>query len=211
MPAQLTIQPDALKEAREGHQSNVLERGSRMQVLPPSDGRLVAIYGYNDEHGTLLFQVVRYEPKRFEVRRPDGSGGWIWNLEGVHMVLYRLPDVLKANTVVIVEGEKDAETAFRLGLPDGWVATCNPFGAGQWRSEYSEVLRGKQVFICPDADEYGRQHLLEVCRDLAGKAAEIWVIALPTGPKDLTEWSEAGGTPEQFVQLLLGARRFVSP
>jgi hypothetical protein len=44
----------------------------------------VATYAYRDERGELLYQVVRYDvPKKdFRQRRPDGRGGWIWNLQG---------------------------------------------------------------------------------------------------------------------------------
>src|SRR6185436_19822316 len=37
-----------------------------------------------------LFQCLRYKPKAFSQRRPDGSGGWIGNLNGVRRVLFRL-------------------------------------------------------------------------------------------------------------------------
>jgi len=39
------------------------------------DPRIVATYDYTDEHGTLLYQVVRYQPKDFRQRRSDGRGG----------------------------------------------------------------------------------------------------------------------------------------
>ncbi len=60
-------------------------------------GRIVATYRYTDESGNLLFQVVRNEPKDFRQHRPNGNGGWIWILEGVRRVLYRLPEVITAN------------------------------------------------------------------------------------------------------------------
>ena len=37
--------------------------------------RIVATYDYCDEKNTLLFQVLRYEPKAFRQRRPDGDHG----------------------------------------------------------------------------------------------------------------------------------------
>lgn len=85
----------------------------------PASRHIAATYDYVDESGTLLFQVVRYEPKAFRQRRPDEHGGWIWNLDTTRLVLYRLPDVLQAESVLVLEGEKDVETAYRLGLPDG--------------------------------------------------------------------------------------------
>lgn len=161
-----------------------------------------ALYEYTDETGSLLFQVVRYDPKDFRQRRPDGKGGWAWNLKNTRLVLYRLPDVVKAETVLIVEGEKDADAAYRLGLPEGWAATSNPMGAGKWRPEYSETLRGKRVVILPDTDEPGRRHAEQVAKSLEGKAFEILILVLPEGHKDLTEWSDTGGTAPAFRALL---------
>jgi len=86
--------------------------------------KIVATYNYEDENGNLLFQTVRYEPKDFKQRRPDGNGRWIWNLKGVRLIPYRLPDVIRAQEIFIVEGEKDVET-----LRDaGFSATTNPLG-----------------------------------------------------------------------------------
>jgi len=54
---------------------------------PAPESRIKATYDYLDEMGRLLYQVVRYEPKDFKQRRPDGNGSWIWNLKGVKPVL----------------------------------------------------------------------------------------------------------------------------
>jgi 5S rRNA maturation endonuclease (ribonuclease M5) len=166
--------------------------------------RIAATYDYTDEAGVLLYQVVRFAPKDFRQRQPDGNGGWIWNLKDTRLVLYRLPDVIRAETVLIVEGEKDILTACRLGLPEGWAATCNPMGAGKWRPEFSDALQGKRVVILPDADEPGRRHGEQVARSLHGKAAAILTVRLPHG-KDLSEWAEVGGTADKFEALLNGA------
>ena len=52
-----------------------------------SGRKIVATYDYVDEGGNLLYQVVRYEPKDFRQRKPDGNGGWIWKLGDVRKVL----------------------------------------------------------------------------------------------------------------------------
>ena len=77
-----------------------------------STAQISAVYDYHDHDGKLVFQVVRYSPKTFKQRRPDPAkpGEWLWNMDGVSRVLYRLPEVLKAKAggkpVVISEGEK---------------------------------------------------------------------------------------------------------
>ena len=45
----------------------------------PVRPRIMATYRYTDEHGALLFEVLRMQPKSFRQRRPDGRGGWVWN------------------------------------------------------------------------------------------------------------------------------------
>jgi putative DNA primase/helicase len=169
-------------------------------------GEPVAVYDYCDEVGSVLFQIGRFEritnslrEKTFRQRQPDGRGGWIPNMKSVRRVLYRLPEVLTAKSVLAVEGEKDCETARKMKL----VATCNPGGAGKWLEEYSECLRGKRVAIIADADEPGRKHAQQVAASLAGKVESLKVIELP-GAKDLSEWVERGGTRdalEGFVEL----------
>ena len=159
--------------------------------------RIVAECHYTDESGTLLFEVVRYDPKGFRQRRPDRNGGWIWNLNGVRRVLYQLREVLRAKSVIVVEGEKDCDTAHTLGL----TATCNAGGAGKWRDEYCEPLRGKRVAIIADADEPGRKHAQQVAASLFGKVESLKALELP-GAKDLSEWVERGGTREALLELI---------
>ena len=102
--------------------------------------REVAQHPYVDENGTLLFQVLRYEPKEFLQRRPDGNGGWIWNVQGVRQVPYHLPELNEAlaneHMILIVEGEKDADNLWKLGVP----ATTNAQGAGHWSRRTESAL-----------------------------------------------------------------------
>lgn len=157
--------------------------------------REVAHYDYTDENGKLLFQTVRYEPKDFRARRPDGS-----KLGDTRRVLYHLPEVVAATDVLIVEGEKDCESTRAWKL----VATCNPFGAGKWREEYAESLHGKRVTIIADTDPPGREHAQKVAQSLQGKATHIKVIELPDA-KDLSEWKAKGGTREELLKIIHNA------
>jgi len=94
-------------------------------------GKIVQTYDYLYEADKLLCQTVRFEPKDFRQRRPDGKGRWKWNLDGVRRLLYRLPNVLAAEQDDIVfapEGEKDVDRLAGLGL----IATTCPMGGGKW-------------------------------------------------------------------------------
>jgi hypothetical protein len=170
-----------------------------------------AIYDYTDERGNLLFQVVRFEPKDFSQRRPDGRGGWVWKTAGVRRVLYRLPDVRRAvadgKRVYIAEGEKDVESLVGLGF----FATTNPGGAGKWRAEFAEALRGARVVIVPDSDEPGRRHAEQIAASLHGVAKTVKVVNVPAG-KDVTEWLERyNGNKTELLPLVKAAAAWEPP
>ncbi len=169
-------------------------------------GPVVAEYNYTDEAGRLLYQVVRFEPKDFRQRRPNGKGGWTWSLGDTRKVLYRLPDVIAADEVFILEGEKDCETARKLSL----VATCNPMGAGKWLGAYGESLRGKRVVVIADADSAGRKHAKQVAQSLAGKVESLKLLEMPDGMKDLTEAVERGFDRKLLEALVADAKEWES-
>lgn len=167
--------------------------------------RIEKVYPYVDADGKLLFETVRLgNPKDFRQRRPDGKGGYVWNLQGVTRVLYRLPQVREAvaagRPVFLVEGEKDVETLERFGL----TATTAPMGAEKWDESYDRALVGAQLYILPDNDEAGRRHVIKVAVRLHGKADCIKILDLPGLPPkgDVSDWFAAGGTFDEFSRLL---------
>jgi hypothetical protein len=164
------------------------------------------IYQYRGPSGALLFEVVRYPPKRFLQRRPAPGGGYEWNLDGVERVPYRLPELSAADPgelVVIAEGEKDCGNL----VAKGFVATCNAGGAGKWRPEFSDHLAGRHVAILGDNDKPGRDHAEQVAKSLIGKAASIKVLELPDLPEegDVSDWLQRGGTAEGLRAIIEAA------
>jgi hypothetical protein len=165
------------------------------QAEDAANRRFVTAYGYTDEKGELLYEVVRYEPKDFKQRRPDGLGGWIWK-KGERQVLYRLTEVLEAPIVFVVEGEKDVETL----REHGFVATTSAGGAkAQWLPSYTQTLAGREVILIPDADEPGRLRVLKIARALVGHASAITVFE-PVGAKDIGEWFERGHSEVELIE-----------
>lgn len=177
--------------------------GEHLRVLPPAPPREKTMcYDYHDADGTLRYQVVRYPDKRFVQRRPDGKGGWLYNLDGVTRLLYRLPALLASGPdtpVYIVEGEKDVNTLRALGL----VATTNSEGAGKWRAECNRYLSGRQVVIVPDNDDAGWNHARAVAASLAPVAACVKVITLPDVAEkgDVTDWLNGSGSLAALTAL----------
>jgi hypothetical protein len=171
--------------------------------------REVAAYDYRDEDGALLFQVVRFEPKDFRQRQPNGKDGWIWKMAGVRLVPYRLPELVAAigqgRAIYITEGEKGVQSLVGLGL----AATCSPGGAGKWRKDYARPFAGADVVILPDNDDAGRKHAEQVTASLLPVARSIRVLALPDLPAkgDVADWIEAGGTLAQIEELAAKASK----
>jgi hypothetical protein len=155
---------------------------------------VAAEFPYVDENGKVLFVAERVEfrnadgsyvltnegkrKKTFRQRRPDPGkpGAWLWNVDGVPMLLYRLPEVIGAiaagRAILIVEGEAKVDLLRSWDIP----ATCCVGGAKKWRAEHAAFLRGAQVVIVPDNDEVGRAHMAIVAASLQGIAASIRVL-----------------------------------
>ncbi len=164
---------------------------------PASRPRIVATYDYTDESGELLYQTVRFEPKDFRQRRPGARGEWIWK-KGHRQVLYRLPEVLEAPIVFVVEGEKDVETL----RSHGFVATTNAGGAkAPWLPEFTEALARREVILIPDNDRPGRERAAWIARALLGHVTRLVILELE-GAKDVSEWFEKGHGELQLIELI---------
>ena len=190
---------------------------------------VVATFEYHDQNGNVAFAVDRIQfqkadgswvlkegkaDKVFRQRRPDPSrpGQWIYNKEAAPIVPYRLPEVLEAiaagHPVLIVEGEAKCDLLASWNVP----ATCCAQGAGKWKPEHSEFLRGADVVIIPDNDKAGWEHINVVGASLTG-AKRIRVLPLPLKHEkdDLIDWAKAGGTREALDALIAKAHDWKPP
>jgi hypothetical protein len=115
---------------------------------------------------------------------------------------YRLPELLDAANdlwVVIAAGEKDAETAVRLGF----VATTNPGGEGkgQWTPELNKWFSGKErVAVMEDNDTTGHAHAAEVANALRGIVPDIRIVIEATPPSLGYELIKASAVPLRAVR-----------
>jgi len=188
---------------------------------------IVATYDYHDADGNVVFQVVRFTPKDFRQRRPDGNGHWVWGLsageyaqsqggdwyrakpestgtrrkfDAVTRPLYRLPEVLEAIQLRknLFLVEGEKDADALRAL--GLRATTNAMGAAKWSREYSRVLaNASAVIIIPDNDEPGRHHA-ELLRSQLSNAVILELPGLP--PKgDVSDWLAAGHTRDELVSL----------
>jgi DNA primase len=181
----------------QGEVINALRARGLWKPERAEDSRIVATYDYTDEHGNLLYQIVRHHPKDFRQRRPDGCGGWIWR-KGSRQVLYRLPEILEAAIVFVVEGEKDVETL----RSHGFVATTNAGGAkAPWLDDFTEALAGREVILIPDNDRPGIERTARIARSLLHRVTRLAILELE-GAKDVSDWFEKGHGELELIELL---------
>lgn len=173
-------------------------RGPRGPGKTGDSGVVVETYVYHDAEGKPLHYVERTSTKQF----PQGryvNGEKVKGLNGLKTVLYRLPQLLAASpaqTVYIVEGEKDVHACEAQGL----LATCNPGGAEKFREDHAEVLQGRPVVIVMDKDKAGTNHARLVVELLNGVATSVRVVQAKTG-KDAHDHFFAGHSAEDFEEV----------
>jgi hypothetical protein len=188
-----------------------LNDNSRQPLKAPL-GSPIATYDYRDKDGTLLYQNVRYEPKTFRQRRPDGNDGWIYDLDGTgerkgldglkgRRVLYRLQEILQYpdGTVFVCEGEKDTNRVAGLGHCAITVAS------GKWTDECVQALSGRDILILEDNDDAGRKKALHAATLLHPVAKSVRIVRLPglSEGGDVSDWLDAGHKSEELVDFSL--------
>lgn len=188
----------ASKEPDTGSVALPSESGPR----PADPNDFPMVYDYVDENGVLEFKVCRTWDKRFFQCHPDYDSptGFYWGLGGARRVLYRLPRlrgaVRAAQTVYVVEGEKDVHAVEKAG----GVATCCPMGAGKWREEFNSEFDGAYVVVVPDMDKAGKEHADDVVNHLLMWAEDVRLRA-PVSGKDVHDHLKAGHTLEDLVEI----------
>jgi hypothetical protein len=176
-------------------------------ALTPAQ-KLVARFDYVDDNGEVIYQVERWQKgasKTFKQRRPDGKGGWLYNMQGVEPVPYRLDQILlqPEMPIIVVEGEKCANV---LGM-HGLVATTNHGGAKNWKPSINKWFEGRNVVILPDNDDAGAKHADLVASNLFGIAKHLKRVTLPGLPEkgDVADWLASGNTVDALIQTMKDA------
>ena len=132
-------------------------------VLERMHGPRSFAWTYPDADRKPVGIVVRWDlPDRKKEIRPVRltSDGWQIGAMAEPRPLFRLPDIVAAETVFVVEGEKAAQAGESIGLP---VTTCSGGCKAEAQTDWSP-LAGKQVVIIPDNDKPGKGHGESVTR-----------------------------------------------
>lgn len=143
---------------------------------------------YLDEHSNIIATVWRHDlTNGSKTFRPwDAIAG----KQGMPPIrpLYNLPGILHAEPIILVEGEKCADTLIKLK----YAATTAMGGAHAPEDRTNwDPIKGKRVILWPDNDIPGRQWLARVRPVLETFGCKISVVTPPTGALD--GWDVADG------------------
>jgi hypothetical protein len=193
---------------------------------PKADRKIVPTHIYRDRDGVIRFGKVRNPPgakMKCWFCHPDGKGGWAKKLgDADASILYRIDEVADeieaGREICVVEGEKDADNLWRIGIP----ATCSAHGATgatKWKAAYSEQLRGADIVVFNDNDPAGYELADTACKLSLGVAKRVRRLDLkndwPQIPHkgDVSDWLAVGGehTPERLKALIAAAPEFAEP
>lgn len=177
---------------------------------------------YLDRHDQKLIKVKRLDDgtgkKKFPQSHWDGQG-WVSGVPQEirsRIPIYRYREVITAiaagETIFLVEGEGCADRLYAMGL----IATTTLGGSGKYRSygDYSQDLAGADLVLCPDRDEPGLKHMLEIAKDFPHAR---WLYAPPGDffwsnlPKsqglDIADWITDGASAEDIRAAIQSAPR----
>ncbi len=155
-----------------------------MDELGPPTGK----WDYHHQDGTLLVCVYRYDPPEQKKQfRPWDVKTRKWQAPSNNRPLYNLPGIMSARHVVLVEGEKTAESLIKNGI----VATTSMHGSnGPIEKTDWSPLAGKHVTIWPDKDKAGWDYA-EAVAD-AARAAGAGAVSILIPPDDKpAKWDAA--------------------
>ena len=178
---------------------------------PPTDdlGPVTAKWDYQDDDGSLLACVYRYDP-------PGGKQFRPWDVRARKMKapnprpLYNRPGIRSAAEVVLVEGEKAADALIGQGISA--TTAMNGASAPVGKTDWSP-LKAKRVLIWPDKDAPGWKYATAAGQAILGAGAVSVAILLP--PDDKPEkWDAADAVADgmdlaEFIAT--GERQLVRP
>ena len=185
-----------------------VDRGKPMsapRALPDGPHDTVSLYHHADD--SVAFASVRHQPpgkaKRFSQWTPAEGGLWFDRNPLKVLPLYRLPQIMGAEKVVVVEGEKCVRAVL-----SSWAhvaVTTYAGGSGSWRKTDWTPLAGKNVSIWADADDDappgkptaksrpGQNAAMEIAAHLHGLGCRVRVaLPEPDGGADIADWLAVG-------------------
>ena len=155
-------------------------------------GKPTAKWDYFDKNNKLIACVYRYDTE-------DGKEFRVWDVKNRKAKspdprpLYNIPGITSAKKIILVEGEKSADSLIAYGL----TATTAMFGANAPinKTDWSPLI-GKEVVIWPDNDEAGVEYGQKVAAHLIKVASFVSLITPPKHKPD--KWDAFDAVAENF-------------
>jgi hypothetical protein len=165
-------------ETRSGcHPARARELRFEVRAL---DGQLIAVHHRIDTpSGKIVWWSL-----------PDGAKG-LGGLRAADLPLYGVDRLDGAGEVIVVEGEKACEALRTLGVAAVGTVTG---ASGTPGDDALRPLVGRTVYLWPDADEPGRQHMARIAQRLSALGAapeQVRLIDWPQAP--------AGGDAADYI------------
>ena len=202
-PPENIVKPNSLPTPE---QDKVVPIEQKVQIGPNTPFQ--SEYIYTDSNGVVLVSVRKYYEQ-------DTTGGIVRDSSGKPKKqfrqfmngrqgipeprpLYNIPNILEADKVIWVEGEKCADALNDLG----YVATCTIGGAGMlsentaYKFDFTP-LSGKELILWPDNDEAGKKlaQIVEAQAKQAGVKSTL-MLKIPSTKSD--KWDAADAVDEDF-------------
>ena len=158
-------------------------------------GNPTARWYYKDAAGTVLVRVYRYDTDKGKEFRPYDVKTKFYKAPNPRP-LYNQPGMIKAETVILVEGEKCAQTLIDQGLCA--TTAMNGANAPLDKTDWSP-LRGKHLILWPDHDKPGQDY----ANRLLGKLKTLDLLSLSRVmiPEDKPEGWDAADAHLEGVDL----------
>ena len=169
-----------------------------------------------DSRATVNCATGSGKGKELPWQHRDGSAEeWKWGKgrKPIPLLYARSTDVAFARTVMLFEGERDAENFRALGLKDtdGKLIVATTSGnASSWKRVIAKkYLIGKRVILCPDNDDSGQKFRLKAEQSLQDFRIPYRLVAFDGAEiNDLSDWLGAGGTADDLVERINAAPVF---
>lgn len=183
--------------------------------------KLVTVYDYYTQDGEYAFSRSRFLKTdgtkqmlyALRILNQDGTE-WIRAKVGKKISsfgpCYYSPDlclvkdaIREGTKIFYTEGEKDADTVSRMGLP---AITCG--GAEDWRDDCKTIFSGADLVILADNDEPGRKLARQIRDSLNGTAKRIRIVTpcADIDKGDITDFVDHGGTRAQLLNMVEAAK-----
>lgn len=174
----------------EGYHAILLADNSRLKWLHDKRGLTQAtIVEYRlgwDSDRFIIPVRAKGEIVNLRKYKPEARNDKVVNHGSGHGRPRLFPEVNPDGDVLLFEGEMDTLLARQCGYRASTVTS----GAGQWHSEISNELKGRDVYIIYDMDKAGVQGAARIGQLLIDVAKTVRIVKLPLpGTKELKDFT----------------------